>query len=188
MPVASFDNTALVLIDLQRGIVERPTVRPVRDVLRQSVRLAKAFRANRLPVVVVRVEWSEDSGDLPPVACDRPGPAAAPRPPFGEIPAELVDLADVFITKRHWGAFTGTELDLQLRRRRIDRLVLAGIATSIGVESTARSAWEHSYELVFAEDATTDTDEASHLHSFTKIFPRLGRVCSTEQILAALGA
>ncbi|WP_327169693.1 hydrolase [Streptomyces subrutilus] len=181
-------QTALVLIDLQKGILGLPTHRPAADVLRRGIELAEAFRARNLPVVLVRVAWSADGGDLPTTAVDRPGPAVAPPAAFSEIPQELAALGDVVVTKRHWGAFTGTELDLQLRRRGIHRIVLGGISTSVGVESTARTAWEHSYELVFAEDATADTDADSHAHSFGKIFPRIGRVGSTAEVVAALKA
>ncbi|MFI5979431.1 hydrolase [Streptomyces sp. NPDC051555] len=180
-------HTALVLIDLQQGILALPTARPSDEVLARSVELARAFRAERLPVVLVNVAWSADGGDLPVAATDRPGPLAAPPAAFSEIAPALAAEGDIRITKRHWGAFTGTELDLQLRRRGISRIVLAGISTSIGVESTARAAWENSYDVVFAEDATTDTDADSHAHSFGKIFPRLGRVSSTAEIIEALG-
>ncbi|GHI85360.1 hydrolase [Streptomyces xanthophaeus] len=182
------EQTALVLIDLQKGILGLPLTRPADEVLHQGVRLAQAFRARKLPVVLVRVAWSPDGGDLPARAADRPGPAAAPPPAFSEFPAELPADGDIVVTKRHWGAFTGTELDLQLRRRGVHRIVLAGISTSAGVESTARTAWEHSYELVFAQDATADTDPDSHAHTFGKIFPRLGKVSSTDEIVAALAA
>jgi nicotinamidase-related amidase len=100
-----------------------------------------------------------------------------------ELPAHPGDIA---IVKRQWGAFHGTELDLQLRRRGIRTIVLAGIATAIGVESTARFAWELGYDLVFAEDATSGPDAAMHANSFEKVFPRLGRVRTTAQVLAAL--
>lgn len=180
--------TALVLIDLQQGILAMPTARPADAVLANGIALAEAFRAHKLPVVLVNVAWSPDGGDLPTTDVDRPGPATAPPAAFSVIPAELAALGDVTVTKRHWGAFTGTELDLQLRRRGVHRIVLAGISTSVGVESTARTAWEHSYGLVFAEDATADLDAASHAHSFEKIFPRIGRVSSTAEIIAALDA
>ncbi|WP_327257004.1 hydrolase [Streptomyces sp. NBC_01244] len=180
-------NTALVLIDLQKGILSLPVVTPAEQILAKGIRLADAFRAAGLPVVLVRVAWSPDGGDLPTTHTDRPGPTTAPPAEFSVLPAELTTGAnDIVVTKRHWGAFTGTELDLQLRRRGIKRIVLAGISTSIGVESTARSAWEHSYDLVFAEDATTDTDADAHAHTFGKIFPRIGRVRSTDEILTAL--
>lgn len=180
------EDTALVLIDLQTGILALPTTRPAPEVLERGVALAEAFRARRLPVVLVKVAWSPDGGDLPTSNVDRPGPAAAPPAAFSEIPAELAALGDVVVTKRHWGAFTGTELDLQLRRRGIHRIVLAGISTSVGVESTARTAWELSYDLVFPEDASADTDADSHAHTFGKIFPRIGKVSTTDEVIAAL--
>jgi nicotinamidase-related amidase len=93
---------------------------------------------------------------------------------------------DVVIHKRQWGAFYGTDLDLQLRRRSLTTIVLCGIATEFGVESTARDAYEHGYELVFASDAMTGIIEESHANSIERIFPRLGRVRSTDQIVAAL--
>jgi len=93
---------------------------------------------------------------------------------------------DIAILKRQWGAFHGTELDLQLRRRGIRTIVLAGIATAVGVESTARFAWELGYDIVFAEDATSGPDAAMHANSFGKVFPRLGRVRTTADVLAAL--
>ncbi|MER5733686.1 hydrolase [Streptomyces sp. NPDC002138] len=181
-------HTALVLIDLQQGILALPAARPSGDILAKSLELARAFRARQLPVVLVNVAWSPDGGDLPTAEADLAGPHAAPPAAFSELAPGLAVEGDIRITKRHWGAFTGTELDLQLRRRGITRIVLAGISTSVGVESTARTAWENSYHLVFAEDATTDLDADSHAHSFGKIFPRLGRVRSTAEIIAALDA
>jgi nicotinamidase-related amidase len=94
---------------------------------------------------------------------------------------------DVLILKRHWGAFYGTDLDLQLRRRRIETIVLGGIATNFGVESTARNGYEHGYHVVFAEDAMGAFTKASHDFAIQNIFPRLGRVRTTEEILQALG-
>jgi nicotinamidase-related amidase len=93
---------------------------------------------------------------------------------------------DLAILKRQWGAFYGTDLDLQLRRRALTTIVLCGIATEFGVESTARDAYEHCYELIFAADAMTGMTAESHANSIERIFPRLGRVRSTDQIVAAL--
>jgi nicotinamidase-related amidase len=90
------------------------------------------------------------------------------------------------IFKRQWGAFYGTDLDLQLRRRRLTTIILCGIATEIGVESTARDAHERGHELVFAADAMTGTSAEGHANSLERIFPRMGRVRTTEQIVAAL--
>ncbi|WP_329584759.1 hydrolase [Kitasatospora sp. NBC_01250] len=183
-------STALVLIDLQQGILGAPTVTPGPEILARGVRLADAFRAKGLPVVLVRVTFSADGGDLPPQRTLQATPRGGSWPAnFAEFPAELTTGEhDIVITKRQWGAFTGTELDLQLRRRGVTQIVLAGIATSIGVESTARAAWEHGYHLTFVEDATTDMSAESHLHSFTRIFPRLGEIGSTDTVLTALGS
>jgi nicotinamidase-related amidase len=188
MPATTLDaRTALVLIDLQKGVAAGNTAHPIPDVLRNAARLADGFRAHGLPVVLVRVDWSDDGGDVP------PGRTTAPRfsPPlpegFEDFVTELgVRPDDIVITKRQWGAFHGTELDLQLRRRGITGIVLAGVATSIGVESSARAAHEHGYHVTIAEDASTDRDAASHEHSVGKIFPRLGEVDSTDAILRLL--
>ncbi|MFF7635471.1 hydrolase [Kitasatospora sp. NPDC008050] len=182
-------TTALVLIDLQQGILGAPTVTPGPEILARGIRLADAFRAKGLPVVLVRVTFSADGGDLPPQRTQQATPGGSWPANFAELPAELATGEhDIVITKRQWGAFTGTELDLQLRRRGVTQIVLAGIATSIGVESTARAAWEQGYHLTFVEDATTDMSAESHLHSFTRIFPRLGEIGSTDAVLAALGS
>jgi nicotinamidase-related amidase len=189
-PALNLDTatTALVLIDLQQGIL--PYAQAPRDagaVLANAAALADAFRAARAPVVLVKVGFSADGGDRLKAQVDAPNPAGAPPADWLEQPAELPSRpGDIHILKRQWGAFHGTELDLQLRRRGIKTIVLAGIATSIGVESTARNAWELGYDLVFAEDATSGPDAASHAHSFEKIFPRIGRVRRTADVLAAL--
>ena len=181
-------TTALVLIDLQQGIL--PYAKAPYDaaaVLANAAPLAAAFRAARAPVVLVKVGFSADGGDALKAIVDAPNPAGAPPANWMADPAELPPQAgDLHIVKRQWGAFHGTELDLQLRRRGIRTIVLAGIATSIGVESTARFAWELGYDIVFAEDATSGPDAAMHANSFEKVFPRIGRVRTTAEVLAAL--
>ena len=94
--------------------------------------------------------------------------------------------SDVVVFKRQWGAFYGTDLDLQLRRRGLTSIVLCGIATEIGVESTARDAYERGYELVFASDAVAGMSPEAHTNSLERIFPRMGRVRTTDEIIAAL--
>jgi nicotinamidase-related amidase len=126
-------------------------------------------------------------------AMKQPTDQPAPVPPGG-FPADWLELApeleaaesDVLILKRQWGAFYGTELDLQLRRRGVKTIVLGGIATNLGVESTVRSAWEHNYDLVLAEDATSGVSTEHHRSSMENIMPRLGLVRGTAEILAAL--
>jgi nicotinamidase-related amidase len=113
-------------------------------------------------------------------------PFAMPPGGFPENFSELIDgLAkpgDILVTKRQWGAFHGTELDLQLRRRGIQTIVLGGVATNMGVESTARQAWEHGYAVVLAEDAATTFSAEMHAFAFEHIFPRLSRVTKADEI------
>jgi nicotinamidase-related amidase len=180
-------RSALVLIDLQKGILALPTLLSPDDIKNRARRLAAAFRANALPVVRVKLAFSGDGGDLPPGRALIPGPESAPPEAYSEFPEDFPPHpGDLVLVKRNWGAFTGTELDLQLRRRGVTQIVLAGISTSMGVESTARSARENSYNLIFAEDAITDVDAASHAHTFTKIFPHLGEIATTQQTIDTL--
>lgn len=177
--------TALVLIDLQRGIVGRQLAPyAAADVVRNGVRLADALREKGGLVVFVRVMVAE--------VLNLPVDAPTPRP--ANIPPEASELVpelnrqpgDVVVTKRQWGAFYGTDLEQQLRRRDIRTIVIGGIATNLGVESTARAAHDRGYELVFAEDAMTSFSAEAHVFVVSTIFPRMGRVRSTEQILTAL--
>jgi nicotinamidase-related amidase len=190
MPVTVLDpKTALVLIDLQQGITAMPTVHPIAAVIANAARLAAAFRRAELPVVLVTVAFSPDGGDRPHSRTDSPPPNLHMGPDFSEVVAELAPAArDIRITKRQWNAFYGTELDLQLRRRGITGIVLGGISTSIGVDATARAAYERSYNLTFASDAMTDRDPILHECAVTKIFPRLGEVATTDAILAHVRA
>ncbi len=181
-------KTALVVIDLQKGIVGRPTVPYAAEVVvRNAAALAAAFRENGMPVFLVRVTPSADWKDaLRPIA-DAAMRAQTPPPDWAEIVPEMGPMqGDFVITKRQWGAFYGTDLDLQLRRRGLATIVLCGIATEFGVESTARDAYERGYEQVFAGDAMAGLNVESHANAIERIFPRLGRVRGTEDIIAAL--
>jgi nicotinamidase-related amidase len=182
-------STALIVIDLQRGILVRTTA-PHRsaDVLARTVQIAdQCRRAGRL-VVLVHVAFSPDGRDRLTPRVDSPMVSTSPIPPdFAVIAPELGPReGDLVITKRHWGAFHGTELDLQLRRRGIRTLLLTGIATNFGVESTARGAYERGYDQVFVEDAMASFAEEAHRFAVSTILPRLGRVRSTEEVLGAL--
>jgi nicotinamidase-related amidase len=175
-------TTALVLIDLQKGVLAR-TVEPypAATIYERSKQLAPRFRTTGSPVVWVRVSFASDFADAPRAKVDQPSNFGALPPGWDEFP-EPLHSADVMVTKRQWGAFYGTDLDLQLRRRGVHTIVLGGIATSIGVESTARSAWEHGYELVICEDLCADLSAETHAFSFKHIFPRLARVVSSQAI------
>jgi len=173
--------TALVLIDLQKGIVGLPTAHPTAGIVERSAQLAKAFRARGLPVVLVNV------AGVAPGRIDAPARMGALPPDWAELVPELDQQAsDHTVTKLQWGAFHGTSLDQYLRRRGVTEIVLAGVATSIGVESTARGAHEHGYHVALITDAMTDLDAQSHQHSIEKIFPRLGQLGTTEDVLALL--
>ena len=180
-------STALVLVDLQRGVVGM-SVEPhsAGDVVERSRSLATAFRALGAPVVLVRVSFAADGADAVKADVDEASTASERPAGWDELVDGLYVDGDVVVTKRQWGAFYGTDLDLQLRRRGIGTIVLGGIATNMGVESTARPAWEHGYNVVFAEDATSARSADDHAFAFTRIFPRIGRVASTEEILRAL--
>jgi nicotinamidase-related amidase len=190
MTVSTLDpRTALVVIDLQAGIVAAPTVPyPAADVLARTVSLADAFRAHGLPVVLVRVTSAADGADAVAGRIDGGPRPPRPRPDGWDVlaPELLTGTDDIVVTKRNWGAFHGTDLDLQLRRRGITQIVLAGIATSIGVESTARAAHEHNYHVTLAVDAMSDLDAGAHRNSVEKIFPRLGETGTTDEILKLL--
>lgn len=183
-------TTALVLIDLQNGILPYAGgPHSAESVVAHGAQLAARFRSLGAPVILVRVGWSTTFADALKQPVDRPTPSPAGGLPanWWEFPESLaVSDGDILVTKRQWGAFYGTELDLQLRRRGIKTLVLGGIATNIGVESTARAGWEHGYELVIAEDLCSAQNTEMHRFAFDNIFPRLARVRSTGEILAAL--
>jgi nicotinamidase-related amidase len=187
MPATMLDpKTALVVIDLQKGISKFPLVHPVGDVVANTRRLADAFRRAELPVVLVNVMSSAQGKDLPQNRTEVRF-AMPTDPDFGELLPDLdAKPSDILITKRQPNAFYGTELDLQFRRRQITGIVLTGIATSAGVASTARAAHELSYNVTFASDAMTDMDATMHELMIKKIFPRLGEIDATDTLLALL--
>ena len=183
MPVTALDpRTALVVIDLQNGLAAYPTVpHSVAEVVAKSARLAKAFRERGLPVVLVNVTGGA------------PGRTEQPRP-AGDRPADWAELipelgpddSDFRVTKRTWGAFPHTNLEEKLREAGVTQIVLTGIATSIGVESTARHAFELGFNVTLAVDAMTDMHADAHANSLTRIFPRLGETGTTREIIDLL--
>lgn len=182
MPLTTLDPMpALVLIDLQKGIVGMPTAHPSADVVHRAAGLARAFRERGLPVVLVNVAGAA------------PGRTQTPRRSL-ELPPDWTDLApeldaqpgDLRITKQRWGAFLGTELDATLRQRGVTQIVLGGISTSAGVESTARSAYDLGYNVVLVTDAMTDRSAEAHNYCVESILPRLGETCAAADMLQAL--
>ena len=182
-------RTAVVVIDLQKGIVGvEGDPHPTGTVIANSVRLLEAARSKGAQAVLVHVVGAANGADRLHSTVDEPMRGAAP--PAADWSEFIVELdrqpGDIAILKRQWGAFYGTDLDLQLRRRGVTTIVLAGIATEFGVESTARDAYERGYEIVFAEDAMTGRSAESHANAVERIFPRIGRVRATDEIVGAL--
>jgi nicotinamidase-related amidase len=187
--VLSPSECAVVVIDLQAGIVQGPTApQPATEVIANAARLADAIRGRGL-LVLVRVTPSPDGKDALQPTVDPGSVATAGSRPEGwaDLVPELARHTEAMVvTKRQWGAFYGTELDLQLRRRGIRTILLCGISTNIGVESTARDAYERGYDQIFVEDAMAARSAAEHEHTVTRIFPRIGRVRSTSEVVTAL--
>lgn len=181
-------TAALVLIDLQQGIVGVPLApRSGNDVLSASRTLAERFRGAGAPVVLVRVTFADNYADAPPANVDSPmqlPPGGLPEA-WSRLADGLAAPGDIHIVKRQWGAFHGTELDLQLRRRGIRTVVVGGIATNMGVESTVRAAWELGYGVVVAEDLCATHTPDMQAFAFQHIFPRIARVTTSPEIVFA---
>ena len=179
-------TTALVLIDLQNAIVSRQLApHSSKDVVARAAKIASAVRESGGMVAYVHVLIGETLS-LP---SDKPTqrPSEPPSASASELAPEAgFQTGDVLITKRQWGAFYGTNLEQQLRRRGIRTIIMAGIATNMGVESTARAAHDHGYELVFAEDAMSSMSAEFHQFPVQNIFPIMGRVRSSAEVIEAL--
>jgi nicotinamidase-related amidase len=183
MALTTIDPTsALVVIDLQKGIVPAEKDVPVSPVVRRAARLATAFRRHGRPVVLVnvtgRAPGRTDAGR------SGAGGGGAAFPPGW---SDLVDALDVqptdhLITKRRRSAFHDTGLDTLLRDLGVTQVVLAGISTSSGVESTARAAYDYGYHVVLATDAMSDPDTDAHRNSIERIFPKTGETATTAEI------
>ena len=184
-------KTALVAIDLQSMIMARAT-EPFtpQQVLDASVRAADGLRRAGGLAVLVHVSFSPDFGDMLRPSTDSGQTMAPPATGYDTIEPALNPKAGqtLIVAKRQWGAFTGTDLDLQLRRRGIDTIALCGISTNIGVESTARNAYELGYRLVFLSDAMAAMSHEEHVHPFNYIFPRMGHIRSVSEFLELLGS
>ncbi|KQL53892.1 isochorismatase [Heyndrickxia shackletonii] len=178
-----FQKTALVLIDLQKGIVSMPGGNTVVD---NSIKLIQKFRSSNGFISFVRVAFHDGKDALAPET-DHPKNANKIERPadWAELDPRLeVTESDYIVTKRQWGAFFGTDLDIQLRRRGIDTIVLCGIATNIGVESTAREAFQYGYNQIFITDAMTTYSKEEHESSVRFTFPKIGKIRTTEEFLA----
>ncbi|HET7060103.1 MAG TPA: isochorismatase family protein [Candidatus Saccharimonadales bacterium] len=174
-------KTALIIIDLQKGITQLPTAHAMEKVVANSAKLAETFRRHKLPVVLVNVTGGAPGRTESPMrGGERPKDWAELIPELNEQPD------DIKITKQTWGAFQDTPLDKRLKELGVTQVVLAGVATSAGVESTGRSAHEHGYHVTLATDAMTDMSAEAHQNSVQRIFPRLGETGTTQEIISLL--
>ncbi|MBW4085805.1 isochorismatase family protein [Paenibacillus sp. S150] len=182
-------TTALVVIDLQKGIAGSGRdlfPYPADQVIRNAESLVKAFTEKGAFVVLVRVATVDGKDMLKPKTDIKPSPAPFPEG-WDQILPELAGYPNTYtLTKHQWGAFFGTGLDLQLRRRGIHTIVLCGVSTSIGVDTTAREAYQLGYNQVFAEDAMGASSREEHDYVCKTIFPRIGKIRTSEETAAAL--
>ena len=169
-------RTAVVVIDLQKGIVRFPgNPHSTHSVIANCVALLAAARSVGAQPVLVHVgrvaRWRRCIGSDFRRAHAQPG---ALPPDWSELIPELNRQPnDIVILKRQWGAFYGTDLELQLRRRGLTPSFFAASLRRFGVESTARDAYERGFEQVFAEDAMTGRTAESHATPLRTFFPAL---------------
>lgn len=182
MTVSALDpKTALLVVDLQKGIVGLPTAHPMAGVVENASALAKAFRARKLPVVLINVD------NRAPGRAEHSFSVSAFPADWTELIPELDrQPSDHLVTKRTWGAFTNTDLDRYLKEQGVTQVVVVGVATTAGVESTARHAHELGYNVTLAVDAMTDMNADAHDNSVARIFPKMAETGTTRQILDLL--
>lgn len=181
-------KTAIVVIDLQKGITQMPTEpHSAKTVIENTAKLVEASRKNGMPVFLVHVTPSPDLKDALHPISETSFQMRGYDPSWSDYVPELnVQPGDFQIIKHQWGAFYGTELDLQLRRRAVDTIILCGISTNFGVESTARFAYEFGFNQIFVSDAMAARSKEEHEHPLKYIFPRLGLIRNTEEVLNSL--
>ena len=182
MSVTALDpQTALIVVDLQRGIVGLPFTHPIAEVIHRTRALLDAFRRNALPVVLVNVRGRA------PGRTEQPARVQAMSEGWTDLIPELdPQPSDILVTKRTWGAFAGTDLESRLKEKGVTQVVVAGVATGTGVESTARQAYEQGFNVTLAVDAMTDARPEAHAWSLSHVFPRLGEAGTTQEIIDLL--
>jgi nicotinamidase-related amidase len=182
VPLTTLDpQTALIIVDLQMGIVRPPFIHSVDDVVKRCRALIDTFRTQGLPVVLVNVAGGAPGRtEQPPRQRILPEGWADLIPELGHQPNDIV------VTKRTWGAFASTDLEAQLKARGVTQVVITGVATGTGVEATARQAYEAGFNVTLATDAMTDARPEAHEYSLTHVFPRLGETGSTQDVLNLL--
>lgn len=176
-------DTALLVVDLQKGVLSSPVIHPIAKIVERTRALIDIFRACRLPVVLINV------------AGGAPGRTEQPPRHRSPLPEDFTDFIpelgqhpdDIVVTKRTWGAFASTDLEARLKALGVTQVVVVGVATGTGVESTARQAYEAGFNVTLAVDAMTDIRPEAHAWSLRNVFPRLGETGSTDEIINLLG-
>jgi nicotinamidase-related amidase len=176
-------NTALIVVDLQKGLRGSPFVHPIDAVIERTRVLIDAFRAYGLPIVLVNVTGGA------------PGRTEQPRRNIEAFPKDFAELlpelgqqpGDIFVTKRTWGAFSSTDLEDRLKTLGVTQIVITGVATGTGVEATARQGYEQGFNVTLATDAMTDARAEAHHYSINNVFPRLGETGTVQEIIELLG-
>jgi nicotinamidase-related amidase len=184
MPYTALDpNTALIVVDLQKGIVDSRVIPSLGPVIERSCALLHVFRKHGLPVVLVNV------AGVAPGRTERPRPNITQTEGWTDFIAELdPQPSDIVITKRTWGAFTHTTLEAQLNALGVTQVVITGVATGTGVESTARQAYELGFNVSLVLDAMTDARAEAHNYSIKNVLPRLGETGIAQDIIDLLSA
>ena len=185
MPLTMLDATAaLIVVDLQKGFMNTPTVHPVSEIVGRAAKLARAFRGQGLPIVLVNAT----GGALGRTDAEPRNRSSLPKD-WTELVAELEQQpGDMLVSKQRPGAFIGTALDESLRRRGVTQVFVVGIATRNGVEATARSAYDYGYNVVVVVDAITDVDAEAHRHCVEKVFPRISETDTAGNVLKLVNA
>jgi len=175
-------NTALLVVDLQKGILPGVLPPPVAAVADRTRALLDAFRARKLPVVLINA------------AGVAPGRTEQPRRMPDTLPEGFTDFLpelnpqpdDIVVTKFTWGAFATTDLQARLKALGVTQVVVTGVATGTGVEATARQAFEAGFNVTLAVDAMFDPRAEAHAYSVASVFPRLGETGTADEIITLL--
>lgn len=184
-------RTALLVMDVQRGIVER--YGNPQDFLGRLARVIATARTAGIPVIYVTVRFREGYPEVSPRNRSFSALATAGNFVEGTSATEIhsavePEAGDVVVTKRRVGAFSGSDLEVVLRSQDIETLVLTGIATSGVVLSTVRAAADMDYRIVVLSDCILDRDEEVHRVLTTKVFPRQAEVLTAEDWMARVQA
>jgi len=190
-------RTALVVFDMQKGQFEVDDAERRRwlaesNIVANTVQLLQAARSAGLPVFYIQNSRRPDFADQKEVLTDAGGGVRG-GPVIGTRGWEILDEIkpepnDYVVPKFRQGAFSSTTLDILLRARSIDTLLLCGVRTTVGIETTVRDGRDLGYNIVLVSDCTGGVSPEDHQWTLQRIFPMLARVRTHTQVAAMLGA